>query len=157
MRILRMERKTLWKVAGVSWGVAMVMVLIIVLIPKSEGLPPQAVEKSADLANIANHSGKFVVWYVDQITPLCEESYGKGYCTPVVMHLTKTETELCGVMPDGQIEWPTSLADGEFYYVEMHFIGGGTGYGQISAGARHNEIPDQETVFRCWDRFGILR
>ena len=119
---------------------------------------PTTAVKSAEakkLAETALHAGEFVKWYLDQTTPLCEEYYGKGYCVPVVFRLKKAEP--CGVMPDRTIEWPASLADGQFYFVRMHFVGGGVGYGQISSGARYNEIPDQATVFRCWNDLGIMQ
>ena len=52
MRILRMERKTLWKVAGVSWGVVlfmiMAMILIIILIPETKEQKQERIAEEAE-------------------------------------------------------------------------------------------------------------
>jgi hypothetical protein len=158
-----MSRKAQWKVAGVLGGIFMVLVLIIALAPESEGLPDevqetpaQAVEKSEDLATIANHSGQFVAWYVDKVTPLCKENYLESYCRVAIYELEKGEP--CGLMPIQRINWPAALPDGKFYFVKLESTRGVlTGYRQISSGARYSELPKQEQVFHCWDDLRIMR
>ena len=158
-----MSRKAQWKVAGVLFGVVLVLFVLISVIPESEATrdeveetPIQAVEKNEDLADIANHSGKMVAWYVDKVTPLCKENYLESYCRVAVYELKKAEP--CGLMPVQRINWPAELPDGKFYFVKLESTRGVlTGYRQISSGARYNELPKQEQVFHCWDDLRIMR
>ena len=104
---------------------------------------------------IANDAGAFVSWYIDTVTPVCEEAYGVE-CHPIVYELTKAEP--CGLAPAGGVDWPAELPDGKFYLVEMIGIGGyAASYRQISSGSRHREVPTQQEIFDCWDDLGIIR
>ena len=171
MRIPRLERKTWVKIYGVIGGLILVLILIIALAPESEGQKQErmaeerreAAEEAEtktvgfdeNLAETALHAGKFVTWYVDQMAPLCEEYYAKSSCRVAVWELKKGEP--CGAMPVKRLDWPARLPDGEFYLVQMESATSLTGYRQISSGARHGELPEQEAVFRCWGQFGIMQ
>ena len=153
-------------------GAAVLVVIIIVILVAPESESPRASQDLApaqptivnkaetvgydeELAETALHAGKFVTWYVGQVTPLCEEYYSKSSCRVAVWELKKGEP--CGAMPVKRLDWPARLPDGEFYLVQMESARSLTGYRQISSGARYDELPEQEAVFRCWNQFGIMQ
>ena len=54
---------------------------------------------SNDLAEIAQHSGEFVKWYVGQVQPLSNQYYGQPNCIPVVREVKLGGT--CGARVAG--------------------------------------------------------
>ena len=104
---------------------------------------------SNELAEIAQHSGEFVKWYVGQVQPLCNQYYGQPNCIPVVREVKLGGT--CGARVAGQVSWPSDLPDGRIYLVEMRSVQGDPPrYRQISPGSRYNELPDYQVLFDCW-------
>ena len=141
--------------------VVIILVVVIAIFPRTDASETEQADRTPTreaekLVEIANHSGAYVTWYIDQATEVCKENYLDDYCRPAVYELT--ESEPCGLMPVKRTDWPADLPDGKPYFIRMESGRGiTTGYKQISYGSRYEELPDQQQVFYCWADFGILR
>ena len=141
------------------------MVVLIALVPTNDdpetgkentGTKTEAQQAGEDLTKIANHSGAYVAWYVDQVSPLCKEYYAADACRPAVYELQ--DSPVCGVMPLKRLRDWSDLPNGPIYFVRMESGRGiTTGYKEISYGVRYQDFPPPSEVFLCWDDVGILQ
>ena len=106
-----------------------------------------------DIQEIALDSGRWTAYYIDLVTPWCEENYGEENCIVAVYKLI--EGGQCGWQIDRKLDWPSNLPSSKIYFIHMVDAGGvPTGYQTISAGKRwltDTSIPDSHD---CWKASG---
>ena len=118
--------------------------------------PPVGVDE--ELAEIANHSGRYVKWYLGKVTRLCYEEYRPEYCLPEVYRVIKGGE--CGAILSSEVgrDERNNLPDGQFYFVQLVDAWGDvTGYRGISSGSRYDELPEQNYLFACWLAQGKIK
>ena len=106
-----------------------------------------------EIQEIASDSGRWTAYYIDMVTPWCEENYGEENCIVAVYELI--EGGQCGWKIDRKLDWPSNLSSSKIYFIHMVDAGGApTGYQTISAGKRwltDASIPDSHD---CWKASG---
>ena len=118
--------------------------------------PPVGVDDG--LAEIANHSGRYVKWYLGKVTRICYDEYSYEYCLPEVYKVIKGGE--CGAILSSKVgrEERNSLPDGQFYFMQLVDAWGGvTGYRAIASGSRYGSLPRENDLFACWLAQGKIK
>ena len=168
LRLPQWEGKTWLKLGGFVAAVVVVILIVTTITPESDSdRAARAAEEPRptsslidnELAEIANHAGRFVDWYLGEVTPLCYESYRPEDCLPAVY--TVRLGGPCGAVIGNRLSGHEDLPDGSFYFIELESAWGeSTGYRQIASGSRYDELYDglsgQADLLDCWVAVGDL-
>ena len=104
-----------------------------------------------EMREIALDSGRWATYYIDLVTPWCEEHYGEAKCIVAVYELVKGRE--CGWQISHETDWPADLPDGKIYFIHMVDADGlPTGYQTISSGKKFSEVGD--VSHDCWEAVG---